>query len=84
MFFYIYDDLCIMSFAVICAMTNKDNCHINGGKNQAMRIIFFHEDDYCQMEVLPLANKDFCLRPGGNRLFHLSGGMQIYLCKGRA
>lgn len=26
------------------------------------RIAFFHEDDYCQREILPLAAKSFCLR----------------------
>lgn len=26
------------------------------------RIAFFHEDDYCQREILPLTAKNFCLR----------------------
>lgn len=26
------------------------------------RIAFFHEDDYCQTEILPLAAKNFCLK----------------------
>lgn len=25
-----------------------------------MRTVYFHEDDYCQLEVLPLTAKDFC------------------------
>lgn len=27
-----------------------------------MRETWFHEDDYCQVELLPLANEDFCRR----------------------
>jgi hypothetical protein len=30
-----------------------------------MREIFFHEDDYCQIEVLPLDNLHFCLEQAG-------------------
>ena len=27
-----------------------------------MRTVYFHEDDYCQWEILPLAGKEYCLR----------------------
>ena len=30
-----------------------------------MRKIYFHEDDYCQLEVLPLAARQFCLQEMG-------------------
>lgn len=30
-----------------------------------MREVFFHEDDYCQIEILPLSNLDFCLHQAG-------------------
>lgn len=26
------------------------------------RIVFYHEDDYCQTEILPLTTKNFCLK----------------------
>ncbi len=29
------------------------------------RIAFFHEDDYCQKEILPLTAKNFCLKQMG-------------------
>lgn len=29
------------------------------------RIAFFHEDDYCQREILPLTAKNFCLKQMG-------------------
>ncbi len=29
------------------------------------RIAFYHEDDYCQKELLPLTAKDFCLKQMG-------------------
>ena len=28
----------------------------------AMRTAFFHEDDYCQWEILPLTTKAYCLK----------------------
>ena len=31
-----------------------------------MRTVYFHEDDYCQCEVLPLAAKEYCLREMGD------------------
>ncbi len=27
-----------------------------------MRTVYFHEDDYCQQEILPLSNKAVCLK----------------------
>lgn len=27
-----------------------------------MRTAFFHEDDYCQWEILPLTTKAYCLK----------------------
>ena len=30
-----------------------------------MRRVFFHEDDYCQIEVLPVVNLRFCLEQAG-------------------
>ena len=30
-----------------------------------MRIAFFHEDDYCQWEILPLTGKMYCLKEMG-------------------
>ncbi len=29
------------------------------------RIAFFHEDDYCQWEILPLTSREFCMRQMG-------------------
>lgn len=31
-----------------------------------MKEVYFHEDDYCQVEVLPLANLQFCARQAGD------------------
>ena len=33
--------------------------------NKQKRIAFYHEDDYCQKEILPLTAKDFCLKQMG-------------------
>ncbi|WP_313133303.1 hypothetical protein [Anaerocolumna sp.] len=30
-----------------------------------MSSIYFHEDDYCQIELLPIENLEFCLKQGG-------------------
>ncbi len=27
-----------------------------------MRSIYFHEDDYCQIEILPVQNYEYCKR----------------------
>lgn len=31
-----------------------------------MRTVFFHEDDYCQLEILPLTARGFCLKEIAN------------------
>lgn len=30
-----------------------------------MREVYFHEDDFCQIEILPLSNLEFCLQQAG-------------------
>ncbi len=30
-----------------------------------MRESYFHEDDYCQIEILPIDNLKFCLKQAG-------------------
>ena len=38
----------------------------SGNKKIAnMRSIYFHEDDYCQIEILPVENLGFCLKQAG-------------------
>ncbi len=33
--------------------------------DEQSRIAFFHEDDYCQWEILPLTSREFCVRQMG-------------------
>jgi hypothetical protein len=37
----------------------------NNVRPTTMREAYFHEDDYCQIEVLPLDDLYFCLRQAG-------------------